>query len=738
MTMPKENSITGFLRRWDGALTRELVQQPGRFGLGQVPSRLAPDSVTTLVCGYCSTGCGLDVHIKNGQAVNLTPAADYPVNRGMACPKGWEALAPLHAGDRGTMPLLRGSDGIAKEIGWDSALDIFVDRIRGVQEKYGPDSVAFLSTGQIPTEEMFLLGSVARFGMGIRHGDANTRQCMATANVAYKQSFGFDAPPFTYRDFEESDVMVFVGANPCIAHPILWERVCRNRRSPRILVVDPRRTETAVAAGRHYALRPKSDLILFYGLARILLDKGWVDREFVDAHTDGYEEFVRHAESFTPRDVAEATGLSIADLEEFAESVRPGRRVSWWWTMGVNQGHEAVRTAQAIINLALLTGQIGKPGTGANSITGQVNAMGSRLFSNTSSLAGGRDFANAEHRQLVARRLGIDASQIPESAGLAYDEIIDGVAEGRIKALWVIATNPAHSWINQAHLEKALKNLDFLVVQDMYPTTDTAKLAHLYLPSAGWGEKEGTVINSERRIGLFKQVSRAPGQALADFHIFRLLADRWGCGAMVADWETPERVFAVMRDLSRNTPCDFTGISDYGFIEARGGVQWPFPEAMSSLPEENIRERRLFEDGRFFRANGKALFKFSDPVPAPESPDAEYPFWLLTGRGSSAQWHTNTRTSKSAVLRKSYPADAYVEIHPMDAEAFGLATGHRLRVVTRRGEMEVRVFIASTVEPGQIFIPMHYDGINRLTCPIFDPHSRQPSYKACAARLEKN
>src|SRR5581483_9530546 len=498
-------------RQHDGALTQELVLHPGDFGLGKVPARLTPDATTTVVCGFCSTGCGLNVHLKNGQAINVSASSDYPVNLGMACPKGWEALTPLAAQDRAMTPYLRNDAGELEPCDWERALIIFCERLKEIQKKYGRESVAWLGTGQIVTEELAFLGALGKFGMGMIHGDGNTRQCMATAVTAYKQSFGFDAPPYTYADFEESDVIVLIGSNLCIAHPIMWQRICRNPHKPEIIVVDPRKTETAMAATQHYALAPKSDLILFYGLANILIASGWINRGFINSHTIDFEEFAQFVTRFTSDYVSEATGLSVDQLWRFAETIHAGKRVSFWWTMGVNQGHEATRTAQAIINLALMTGNIGRPGTGANSITGQCNAMGSRLFSNTTNLLGGHDFTNAQDREKVARVLDMDAGCIPDGNSLAYDEIIDGIGSGKIKGLWIVATNSSHSWINQNSLRELLGKLEFLVVQDMYHTTETAQCADLVLPAAAWAEKDGTFINSERRFGLVKKVSRAPG-----------------------------------------------------------------------------------------------------------------------------------------------------------------------------------------------------------------------------------
>ncbi|WP_339911696.1 nitrate reductase [Symmachiella dynata] len=727
------DQLQSLLHQRTGPLTRELLLKPGEFGLGKVPARQLPDATTNMVCGYCSTGCGLNVHLQEGTAVALTPTTDYPVNLGMACPKGWEALTVLDSPDRATVPMLRNASGKLEPVTWDTAMQTFVERLQGIQKQHGAESVAFLSTGQIPTEEMALLGALTKFGMGIVHGDGNTRQCMATAVVAYKQAFGFDAPPYTYADFEESDVIVLIGSNICIAHPIMWERVMRNPHDPEIIVVDPRMTETAMNASLHLALAPKSDQTLLYGIARILIEKNWVDHDYIDQHTTDFHEFREYVAQFSLERVACDTGLSEQQIQRFAELIHEGKRVSFWWTMGVNQSHQGVRTAQAIINLALMTGNIGRPGTGANSITGQANAMGSRLFSNTTNLLGGHDFANPEHREKIAGILGIDSEVIPTQNSWAYDEIIEGILRGKIKGLWVICTNPAHSWINQTQCRDILDRLDFLVVQDMYGNTETVQMADLVLPAAGWGEKEGTQINSERRIGLVKKLRPAPGQALADFSIFKLVAEYWGCGDMFAQWESPEAVFQLLKECSRGTPCDFSGIDDYEMIDKAGGIQWPYPEKRA----DNAGERRLFADGEFFHADGKAKFLFEDPRPLTEKPTQRYPFILLTGRGTVAQWHTQTRTRQSAVLRKLYPENPFVEINPADARALNIRRGEWTIVESQRGRLRAKAMVTHAIKAGQLFIPMHYEPTNRLTDPVFDPYSRQPSYKSCAVNISR-
>ena len=721
------------VRNQQGILTRDLLRTPGGFGLGQVPQRLKPDGTTTLICGYCSTGCGLDVHLKQGEAINLSPTTDYAVNLGMACPKGWESLTPLTAKDRATTPMLRDSSGRLRAVDWPTALNTFVTRMKRIQARHGKDAIAFISTGQIPMEEMALLGALGKFGMQLLHGDGNTRQCMATSVVAYKQAFGFDAPPYTYKDFEESDVLFFIGANPCIAHPIMWERVCKNPNHPAIIVIDPRRTETAQQATQHVPLQPKSDLVLLYGIAHVLVREGWIDRPFIDAHTSGFEAFCEHLKAYSPQHAAERSGIAVGNIEALARTIHEGERVSFWWTMGVNQSYEGVRTAQAIINLALMTGNIGKPGTGANSITGQCNAMGSRLFSNTTNLLGGHDFGDPEQRRKVADILEIDVDRIPEQPSWTYDQIMDGILKDRIKGLWVIATNTAHSWINQGDAHAILDRLDFLVVQDMYATTETAAFADLVLPAAGWGEKEGVFINSERRLGVIKQVAKAPGQALSDFRIFKLIAEAWGCGEMFRKWESPEAAFHLLKACSEGMPCDITGIEDYRMIDDKRGIQWPLP---AGATVDCLSERRLFADGQFYTPDRRARFWFEAPRPLPEPTTSAYPFTLLTGRGSSGQWHTQTRTGKSEVLRKLYPGAPYVEVSPKDAAALGIRANEWVVVRSQRGQVRVRAFVSHVVQPGQVFMPMHDAMTNRLTFAAFDPYSRQPSYKACAVRID--
>jgi len=729
------DAVKRLLHHAEGPLSKELELTAGPSGLGILPVQAIPNATTDLTCGFCSVGCRMTAHMKNGVAVILTPRHRNPVNDGAACPKGWEALEPLDAHDRAVVPLVRRHDGRREPLAWDAALMLLVERFKSIGAKHGSESIAFLGTGQLPTEELALFGSLCKFGMGMLHGDGNTRQCMATSVVAYRESFGFDAPPYAYQDLEESDVLVFIGANPAIAHPILWQRVLHNPHASKIVVIDPRRTETAMYAAKHLAVRPKGDLALLYGIARILIAEVRVDREFITVHTTGFEELLAHLEPFTPDAVAEQTGIPPEDLLATARLIGEGRRVSFWWTMGVNQSHQGVRTAQAIINLALITGNIGRPGTGANSITGQCNAMGSRLFANTTNLLGGRKFEDPVHRREVGDVLDIDPGLLPSQGSWAYDQILEGVLRGKIKGLWIVATNPAHSWINQNQVRDILSRLDFLVVQDMYHTTETAQAADLLLPAAAWGEKEGTFINSERRISTIMRVHRPPGQALSDFAIFKAVAEAWGCGDMFQRWTSPAAAFGLLRELSAGRPCDFTGVEGYAMLDELGGVQWPFPAGTRHPSTRAENQRRLFTDGKFFTPDGRATLVVDAARPLPEPTNNDYPFALLTGRGGAAEWHTNTRTGKSAVLRSLAPERALIEIHPDDAAALGVAPSTEVIVRSRRGEIRAKAHVTRTVPRGCVAMAMHAVETNVLTDAVFDPHSRQPAYKACAVTV---
>ncbi|GAB6098267.1 hypothetical protein JCM16358_01460 [Halanaerocella petrolearia] len=363
------------------------------------------------VCNYCSLGCNLNFYVEDNEIKKVVPTEGYPVNDGFSCIKGLELDEQCTEHGTQKSPLIRDESGEMKEISWDEAFETFVTRMEAIQEEYGEESAAFISTGQITTEEMALLGHIGRTHMGM-NGDGNTRLCMATSVVAHKQSFGFDAPPYTLNDLELSDTIIFIGANPVVAHPIVWDRVQKNKDA-KVISIDPRKSETASNSDIWVDIKPKSDLRLLYTLANVLIERDWIDKDYIEECTEDFAGFKEHVQKYTLENVEEEVGISSQQVLELAETIYQGERVSFWWTMGINQGHQAVRTAQAIINLAVMTGNIGREGTGANSLTGQCNAMGSRVYSNTAGLYGGRSYNNPADREKVADILDIDPEMIP-------------------------------------------------------------------------------------------------------------------------------------------------------------------------------------------------------------------------------------------------------------------------------------------------------------------------------------
>ncbi len=688
--------------------------------------------ITRTTCSYCSVGCNFDVHTEGNTVIKMVPA-DHVVNEGKCCPKGFNLAAAMINDTRLLHPLVKDENGVFQRASWDTAIDTFTSRLKNIQEKYGKNSAAFISTGQMPTQEMALLGAVGRIGMGM-HGDGNTRQCMASAVVGYKQAFGFDSPPFTYADIAESDCVVLVGANPVIAHPIIWNHFKKNKNNPELIVIDPRKTQTAKFATQHLALTSKTDLTLFYTVANVLIENKWLDKNFIERTTNGFEEFKKHVASFTLEKLEAKTGITSEEVIKFAKTIHTSKKVSFWWTMGVNQSHQAVRTIQAIINICLMTGNIGRPGTGPNSITGQANAMGSRLHSNTTALFGGRDFTNENDRKLIANLLDIDPKMLPEGPTKPYDKIIEGVGDGTIKALWIVSTNPLHSWVDLNALKKSLKNLELLVVQDLWEDTVTAEAADIVLPAAGSLEKPGFFINSERRFGVYEAAIEPVGESLSDFEIIRRVAKSYKCYNVIKNIDTVEKSFAVLKAATKDMPCDITGIKDWEDLKAHNGIQWPY----TSTDRDKVSEvRRLFEDGKFYTPDKKAKFLFEDIIEEKESIDMVYPFRLLTGRGTVLQFHTQTRTRRAPLLQKEKLKDPYCEINEKDADTLGVKTNDMVTITSRRGECTIKAIVGDSSRSGYVFIPMHYAEANLHTISSFDPFSREPSFKTGAVNIQK-
>ncbi|MCX0359736.1 nitrate reductase [Clostridium perfringens] len=682
-------------------------------------------------CNYCALACNLDFYTEDGKIKRVVPTPHYPVNKGFSCIKGLNLDKQCTKFNGSKKPLLKMKDGERKAIEWKEAFDLFASKMTAIQEKYGKESVAYISTGQLPTEEMALLGHVGRSYMGI-NGDGNTRLCMASAVVAYKQSFGFDAPPYTLKDLELSDTIFFIGANPVMAHPIAWGRVRKNKDA-KIITIDPRKSETAMNSDMWIDIKTKGDLALFYTLANVLIEKGWIDQDYINNYTEGFEDFKAHVKKYTLEDVEERTGISKMRVLELAKIIHEGKRVSFWWTMGVNQSYEAVRTAQAIINLALITGNMGREGTGANSLTGQCNAMGSRMFSNTTALYGGGEYNNKERRKVVADILGMDENMLPSKPTLDYEQIIKGINKGEIKGLWVVCTNPRHSFSNNEEFKKAMKNLDFFVVQDIYEDTDSSKECDLYLPSVPAIKKEGFLINTERRLSALVPVLEKEEDELSDYEILLGIGEALGMGSLLDKWRTPEDAFKLLRECSKGMPCDITGVT-YERLRDSKGIQWPCREG----EELESDERRLFEDGKYYTPSGKAKLIFEDVTENPNATNEEFPFNLNTGRGTVGQWHTHTRTREIQAVTNIVPQKAYVDINRKDAERLDIKENDEILIHSSNGHTSKFIArLTDNLKEKTLYAPIHYIETNLLTPSVFDPYSKEPSYKTVQVNIEK-
>lgn len=682
-------------------------------------------------CNYCSLACNLDFYVEDGSIQKVIPTKNYPVNKGFSCIKGLSLKNQRTSKEFPKNPILKDSDGNKKEISWNEAYGTFAERIKSTIEKHGKESVACISTGQMTLEEMALVGHVFRNYIG-GNLDGNTRLCMATSVVAHKQSFGFDAPPYTLDDLEHSDVIIFIGANPIIAHPIVWDRVRKNKEKI-VITLDPRRSETAKESDYWYGIKPKSDIHLMYTLANLLIQKGWIDNEYIKDHSEDFEGFAEHVKKYKPKDVLENTGISTRELEKLAEMIHRGKNVSFWWTMGVNQGYQAVRTAQSIINLAVITGNIGRPGTGANSLTGQCNAMGSRLFSNSTGLYGAGDYGDEKKRAQVAKVLGVDPSIFPTKPTLPYNVIIEKIISGEIKALWILCTNPRHSWINNHQFADALDNLDFFVVQDIYHDTDSSQSADLYLPVVSGLQKEGTLINTERRISKLNYILPKSDSEKNDFEVIYNIGKAMGMGKLLSGWETPESVFNMMAKTTKGSPCDFTGVT-YDLLDEGYGVQWPFKEGAKLIDHE----RRLFEDNQYYTPSGRVKLIYEEISENPIPTTKEFPYVLDTGRGTVGQWHTQTRTKEINHVYNAVAREAYLHISSLLAKKLNLTAGEKVRIDSINGRSSLfKLIVTEDLPENVLFAPMHYIETNNLTVSVYDPYSKEPSYKYAPVNIVK-
>jgi len=699
---------------------------------GYVSSQKIPDRWVPTTCGYCSVGCGMFIGVKDGRAVSVRGNPDHPVNRGMLCPKGLSEHHTINTDNRAKYPLLR-RGGAMQRVSWDDALTTMAARFRDIQARHGAGAVGVISTGQLVTEEFYAMGKLIQLGLGTSNYDGNTTLCMSTAVQGYKRSFGSDGPPGAYEDLERADVILLIGANVAENHPILCWRL-RSNPNATIIVIDPRVTKTAMMADLHLPLRPRSDLALINGLIHIVIEHNLIDREYIDRYTTGFEELRASVREYTPERVAEITGLTPELIFRTAWTYARADAAFIGWTMGVNHSTKGTETVNAINNLALITGNIGRAGAAPFSITGQCNAMGTREAGFASIMPGYRKFESAADREELARLWNVPVERIPTARGLAYPDIIEAVLEKKIRGLWIIATNPIVSFPNLKALQQALESLEFLVVQDGYHPTPTSEYAHLMLPAAMWGEKEGTYTNSERRVSKVNRAVAPPGEARPDFDIFLQLAGVLGVrDEIFPGWSKPSDAFEEWKRVSAGRLCDYSGIT-YKAIEQHGGVQWPFPAGASNAGET----RRLYAEGGFRTDDGRARLLPVRWEPFPEQPNDEFPFVLNTGR-TVEHWHTRTKTGKVPILERLSP-HAWVEMNPRDARVLRLKPQDRVDVISRRGRVRgIELRVTETVAPGQLFVPFHYAeaNANEVTQSAFDPFSREPNYKQSAARVER-
>ncbi len=716
---------------------------------------------TRSTCPYCGTGCGVLIGSVGEQIVSVQGDPDHPANFGRLCTKG--STLHLTAADSVTQqtrllrPLHRAQRGApAQPIAWDAAMAMAAERFAEVIRRHGPQAVGFYGSGQLLTEDYYVLNKLVKGLVGSNNLDTNSRLCMSSAVAGYKATLGSDAPPACYEDFDHAETLFIVGANTAWAHPILFRRIedaRAARPSQKLIVADPRRTETADMADLYLPIRPGSDVALFHGLLHVMLEEGLVDHGYIARHTQGFEALQAVVAAHTPAAVAETCGIPVADLLQAARWMGGRTPTLSLYCQGLNQSSRGTDKNAALINLHLATGQIGLPGAGPFSLTGQPNAMGGREVGGMANLLSAhRDLGNAQHREEVAALWGVP--DVPAQPGLTAVEMFEAAARGELKALWIACTNPAQSMPDQATVRRALERAEFVVVQEAFATTATCAYADLLLPATTWGEKDGTVTNSERRISRVRPAVPPAGEARHDWAIFtelgrrleallpeRVAAYRTGTPSLFP-YATPESVWLEHRESTRGRDLDITGLS-YALLETAGPQQWPMPEGSSQG------QARLYADGRFPTADGRAKFAAVTFVPPKEAADADFPFSLNTGRLRD-QWHGMSRTGTLGRLF-GHVSEPAVDLHPADMQRLGLKDGDLVRVRSRRGEVLIPALTSSAQQPGQVHIAMHWgseflsgrsadgerlQGVNALTQPAFCPTSKQPELKHAAVAVE--
>lgn len=711
------------------------------------------DPAKTL-CPYCGVGCGLEVlpPAQPNKPTNRDAAGvplwqtrgdrAHPSSQGMVCVKGATVAESLDR-DRLKYPMLRASlDEPFQRVSWEVALDAIVSRIQTVRQEMGPDGLCVYGSGQFQTEDYYVAQKLVKGCLGTNNFDANSRLCMSSAVAGYIQSFGSDGPPCCYADLEATDCAFLIGTNAAECHPIVFNRLRKHHKrngNVKLIVVDPRRTDTAKAADLHLAIRPGSDITLLNGIGHLLLRWGALDPEFIDGCTQGFASYTEVLRHYEPELVADRCGIAVADLETAARTWAKAKAVLSLWSMGLNQSSEGTAKVRALINLHLMTGNIGRPGAGPFSLTGQPNAMGGREAGGLSHiLPGYRLVKNADHRRQVEEFWGLPAGQISATPGLAVGEMMLALEHQRVGLLWIAATNPAVSLPDLNRTKAALRQSPFTIYQEAYYPTETAEFAHLLLPAAQWGEKTGTMTNSERVVTLCTAFRPPPGEARPDWEIFAEVGRRLGFADQF-DFATSAEVYREFAAITRGQPCDITGVS-HDRLRELGPIQWPCPDPETTATAATRHDKRLYTRGIFNTGDGRARFAALHSNGLAEPPDDQFPFVLTTGR-LYGHWHTLTRTGRIEKTQKMHPAP-FLEINPRDAQQLQMQGGEWVEVRSSRGRVRLPLLVTQNICRGTLFVPMHWGSLwaneaecNALTHPIACPISGQPELKACAVQV---
>ncbi|MGB5899609.1 MAG: nitrate reductase [Geitlerinemataceae cyanobacterium] len=712
------------------------------------------DAIKT-ICPYCGVGCGLEV-VKNEAkpAPNGTTSIwkvrgdrDHPSSQGMVCVKGATILESIDK-DRLLHPMMRDTlDEPFRQASWDEALDRIVAQIRHVRDTQGIDGICIYGSGQFQTEDYYTAQKLLKGCLGTNNFDANSRLCMSSAVSGYVQSFGSDGPPCCYDDLEQTDCAFLIGTNTAECHPIVFNRLRKHhKKTPwaKLIVVDPRRTQTAEVADLHLAIRPGTDIDLLNGIAYLLIQKENLDANYIEECTSNFAQFAEIVRDYPPQKVAERCGIDVADLELAARYWGESHRVLSLWSMGINQSSEGTAKVRSIINLHLMTGQIGKPGAGPFSLTGQPNAMGGREAGGLAHLLPGyRSVKDAGHRARVEQFWGLPEGRISLYPGRNAWEMILGLERGDVGLYWIAATNPLVSMPDLERTKAAMRKSPLTVYQDAYYPTETSAYAHILLPATQWSEKSGTMTNSERYVTLSPAFQKRTGEAWDDWEIFAEVGRRLGFAEQFAFTHSAE-VHAEFVQLTRGRPCDMSGMS-HARLGAEGSIQWPCPDNDETKDEGQRTKdnaKRLYTDGRFNTPDGKARFAGYHSRGLAEPPDPDYPFVLTTGR-LYGHWHTQTRTGRTEKIRQMHP-NPFIEIHPRDADKLGIEEGDTVEVRSRRGSAQFPAKVTKAIVRGTVFVPMHWGSLwadsaeaNALTHPEACPDSGQPELKACAVQLRR-